>query len=84
MKFPTTATVFCLIAVALLDFAVIKIIGKFQNLNSNAPIPHTFSIIAILVPCVSVLFEILLFMQKNVSDLVYALSLIALFPLTFC
>lgn len=74
---------FCLIAVALLDFAVIKIIGKFQNLNSNAPIPHTFSIIAILVPCVSVLFEILLFMQKNVSDLVYALSLICVVSLNF-
>lgn len=74
---------FCLIAVELLDFAVIKIIGKFQNLNSNAPIPHTFSIIAILVPCVSVLFEILLFMQKNVSDLVYALSLICVVSLNF-
>lgn len=74
---------FCPIAVALLDFAVIKIIGKFQNLNSNAPIPHTFSIIAILVPCVSVLFEILLFMQKNVSDLVYALSLICVIILNF-
>lgn len=74
---------FCLIAVALLDFAVIKIIGKFQNLNSNSPIPHTFSIIAILVPCVSVLFEILLFMQKNVSDLVYALSLICVVSLNF-
>lgn len=74
---------FCLIAVALLDFAVIKIISKFQNLNSNAPIPHTFSIIAILVPCVSVLFEILLFMQKNVSDLVYALSLICVVSLNF-
>ena len=74
---------FCLIAVALLDFTVIKIIGKFQNLNSNAPIPHTFSIIAILVPCVSVLFEILLFMQKNVSDLVYALSLICVVSLNF-
>lgn len=74
---------FCLIAVALLDFAVIKIIGKFQNLNSNAPIPHTFSIIAILVPCVSVLFEILLFMQKNVSNIVYALSLICVIILNF-
>lgn len=74
---------FCLIAVALLDFAVIKIIGKFQNLNSNAPIQHSFSIIAILVPCVSVLFEILLFMQKNVSDLVYALSLICVVSLNF-
>lgn len=74
---------FCLIAVAILEFFVIKIIGRFQNLNSNAPIPWSFSIIAILVPCVSVLFEILLFIQENISDLVYALSLICDVSLNF-
>lgn len=74
---------FCLIAVALLGFLVIKIIGRFQNLHSNAPIPRPFSVIAILVPCVSVLFEILLFMQKNISDLVYTLSLICVVSLDF-
>ncbi len=74
---------FCLIAVAVLEFFVIRIIGKFKNLNSNLPIPRTFLVIAVLIPCISLIFEILLFMLENISDLIYVLSLICVVSLNF-
>lgn len=74
---------FCLIEVAVLEFFVIRIIGKFKNLNSSLPIPRTFLVMAVLIPCISLIFEILLFMQENISDLVYVLSLICVVSLNF-
>lgn len=74
---------FCLISVAILEFFVIKIIGKFKSIKGDAPIPKSYLFIAILVPCVSILFETLLFMQENISDVIYALSLICVVSLNF-
>lgn len=74
---------FYLITIGLLEFLVIKIIGRFQNLNNNSPMPRAFNIIAIFVSCISVLFEILLFMEESTNDIIYALSLICIVSINF-
>lgn len=74
---------FCLVIVALLEFVVIKVIGKFKNLNNDTPVSRIFFAIAILIPFISVLFETILIMQKNIGDIIYALSLICVVSLNF-
>ncbi|MGN0488219.1 MAG: sensor histidine kinase [Ruminococcus sp.] len=74
---------FCLVTVALLEFVVIKVIGKFKNLNNDAPVSRIFFAIAILIPFISVLFETILIMQKNIGDIIYALSLLCVVSLNF-
>ena len=74
---------FSLIMVELLAFIFIKIIGKFKDLSSDNPMPWSFLIAAVLIPVISVFFEIQLFMQDNVSNIVYALSLICVIILNF-
>lgn len=74
---------FCLIAVAIIEFFVIKIIDKFKNIKDDKPISKTYLFISILIPFISLLFETLLFIQKNLSDLTYALSLIYVASINF-
>ena len=74
---------FSLVVVEILAFIFVKIIGKFKNLNCDTPMPWTFMITIILVPLISIFFEIQLFMQENISDIIYALSLICVLILNF-
>ncbi len=74
---------FCLLAVAVLEFFVIRLIGRFRGIGSDAPLPKSYSVLAVLVPCLSVLFEAVLFTQETVDDFVYALSLLCLVSLNF-
>lgn len=74
---------FSLIMVEILAFIFVKIIGKFKNLNCNTPMPWSFMITIILVPLISIFFEIQLFMQENISEIIYILSLICVLILNF-
>lgn len=74
---------FSLIIVAILEFSLVKLIGKFKDLNSDTPIPWSFFLIAILVTIISVLFEILLFMQGNISEVVHFFSSVCILLLNF-
>lgn len=73
---------FSLIIVELLAFIFIKFIGKFKDLSSDNPMPWSFLIATVLISVISVFLEIQLFMQDNVSNTVYALSLMCVAELT--
>ena len=72
-----------LLAVSILKYTVVKVIGRFRNLNGDIKPPKVFLLISILVPVISVYLEIQLLMQENISEVVYVTSLICVILLNF-
>jgi sensor histidine kinase regulating citrate/malate metabolism len=64
-------------------FSFVKIVGRFNNLDNEIPVPGLFIITAIVVPIISIFFEIQISMQDDISDLVYCMSLICILALNF-
>lgn len=75
--------IFSLVIVELIMFSFVKIVGRFNNLDNEIPVPGLFIITAIVVPIISIFFEIQISMQDDISDLVYCMSLICILALNF-
>lgn len=75
--------IFSLVIVELIMFSFVKIVSRFNNLDNEIPVPGLFIITAIVVPIISIFFEIQISMQDDISDLVYCMSLICILALNF-
>lgn len=74
---------FSLVMVQIFALIITTILGKFKSLRSDTSMPWTFTITALLVSLISVFFEIRVFMQENISNLVYFLSIVCVLLLNF-
>lgn len=74
---------FSLIIVEILSLVIANLLKKFKGLSYDTNIPGAFLITAVFVPAISVSIEIFLFMQSDLSDAVYTISLICVLLLNF-
>ncbi|MBQ8133636.1 MAG: GHKL domain-containing protein [Clostridia bacterium] len=72
-----------LIAVSILKYSFVKIISRFRNLNGDIKPPKSFLLIAFFVPLISIFLEMQLITQNNISEIIYASSLICVVLLNF-
>ena len=72
-----------LLAVSLLKYLFVKIISRFRNLNGDIRPPRSFLLIAFLVPLISIFLEMQLITQNNISEIIYASTLVCVVLLNF-
>lgn len=74
---------FHLVITELIAIIIVTILTHFKNSREDSPIPWTFFFAIILVSVITIYLEIQIFMQKDISDLTYALSLFCVLMLNF-
>ena len=72
-----------LLAVSLLKYLFVKIISRFRNLNGDIRPPRSFLLIVFLVPLISIFLEMQLITQNNISEIIYASTLVCVVLLNF-
>ena len=72
-----------LLAVSILKYLFVKIISRFRNLNGDIKPPKSFLLIAVFVPLISVFLEMQLITQNNISEIIYASTLVCVVLLNF-
>ena len=72
-----------LLAVSILKYLFVKIISRFGNLNGDIKPPKSFLLIAVFVPLISVFLEMQLITQNNISEIIYASTLVCVVLLNF-
>ena len=72
-----------LLAVSILKYLFVKIIRRLRNLNGDIKPPKSFLLIAVFVPLISVFLEMQLITQNNISEIIYASTLVCVVLLNF-
>ena len=72
-----------LLAVSILKYLFVKIISRFRNLNGDIKPPKSFLLIAFFVPLISIFLEMQLITQNNISEIIYASTLVCVVLLNF-
>ena len=67
----------------IIQYSFVQVISRFRNLHKKVKTPKGFLVITIAVPIVSVCLEVLLLLQKDVSDVIYYVLLICVILLNF-
>ncbi len=74
---------FCMILSELIALVMITIFRNFKHTGNDMPVSWTFFFAALPVSVITVCLEIQIFMQKDISDITYALSMICVLMLNF-
>lgn len=72
-----------LLAVSILKYLFVKIISRFRNLNGDIKPPKSFLLIAFFVSLISIFLEMQLITQNNISEIIYASTLVCVVLLNF-
>lgn len=74
---------FDLVVVAVLSFVVVKIMGRFRNIDISTTAPWSFFITVIVVAVISICFGFSIVMQEDINNIVFFFSLISILLLNF-
>lgn len=74
---------FCVIVSELIALVIVTLLSNFIRTDKETPVSWSFFFTVLIVSAVTVFLEIQIFMQKNISDMTYALSMICILMLNF-
>ena len=67
----------------IIRYSFVQVVSRFRNLDEKVKTPVGFLIITVSIPVISVVLELLLLMQKDISDVVYYALLICVILLNY-